>query len=292
MVQHPQPRKKNMTSQSKSFKPFKLFFSFAFASSLLCSPALAAKQVGVLEGHVDKADSFRQPVGPSLKRNANIKPGDSFGGSPSSATTETFDAPAAMFDSNQPAIPRPPFNLHTEDEGNADMNGLPGTPAFGQMPMNSGMPMGGSMPMEDPLLARQNGLPPVAMRNPADPDETAEMQLAWDEWHRRVAEAIFIRFDGLAQKAFANSRPLNCQVVYTVRRDHQITNIRMVQNSPNMMYNAMILMVIKSMNGNPILEFPGGSRRMMVEKLGNFTRNCGDQGFKFTINDRERIRQH
>jgi FtsZ-interacting cell division protein ZipA len=45
------------------------------------------------------------------------------------------------------------------------------------------------------------------------------------------------------------------------------------------------------MNGNPVLQFPPGSRRQYVEKTGTFTWNYGQQGFKYTTGDQERIKQ-
>jgi hypothetical protein len=45
------------------------------------------------------------------------------------------------------------------------------------------------------------------------------------------------------------------------------------------------------MNGNPVLEYPPNSRRQFVEKTGTFTWNYGQQGFKYTTGDSERIQQ-
>lgn len=150
-------------------------------------------------------------------------------------------------------------------------------------------PMIQDQPPQQPNYGNQGSLrPPV---NPNDPDSSQQMQLQWDEWHKRVAESIFVRFDAYAQKAFAVSRPLACQAAYTVTRDRQITNVRVLTKSPNVVFNTMLLLVLKSMNGNPILEFPPGSRRMTVEKSGTFSRNCGVQGFKFTTGDQETIKQ-
>jgi hypothetical protein len=117
------------------------------------------------------------------------------------------------------------------------------------------------------------------------------MQLLWDAWHKRVAESIFTRFNSLAQMAFKHSPPLACQVSYMVARDGRVGNVQVLQKSSNPIFNTMLLGVINSMNGNPVLEYPPNSRRQFVEKTGTFTWNYGQQGFKYTTGDQERIQQ-
>ena len=68
-----------------------------------------------------------------------------------------------------------------------------------------------------------------------DPDSSPDMQLAWDAWHHRVAEAIYQRFNFLAKLGFKHSPPLLCQVSYVVTREGQINNVQVQQNSPNML---------------------------------------------------------
>jgi hypothetical protein len=155
----------------------------------------------------------------------------------------------------------------------------------------TGIPMNGlpdsNMVGEQPQVAP---LPPSQMSDPNDPDSSREMQLAWDVWHHRVAEEIYKRFNTMSQFAFKYSRPLAAQVCYTVTRDHRIVNTQLTQRSSNVAFNAMLLLVVNSINGSPLLEFPPGSRRMAVEKAGAFTQNYGQEGFRFTTGDRETIR--
>lgn len=232
----------------------------------------AAQQGKVLQGGVNMQQSYMSPQGgPSLSRN-NIKDqGDPFsqGDAPPS---EQFDAPDATFDTGQRPPAPPPFNL------NADQSG--------QFGGQQGMPQ---QDQQAPTMGNQGMLPPMQQGGANDPDNSQHMQIQWEMWHRRVAEAIFVRFDGVAQRAFAQSRPIACQAAYTVTRDKQIVNVRLLHKSNNIVFNSMLLMVLKSMNGNPILDFPPGSRRQSVEKTGTFSRNCGVQGFKFTTGDAETI---
>lgn len=230
----------------------------------------AAAQGKTLQGGVNMQQQYMQPAsGPSLSRKNIQDQGDPF--SQESPPSEQFDAPDGTFDSGQRPPAPPAFNL------NADQ---------GQYGGQQGMPQQDQQP---PTMGQQGMLPPMQQGSAQDPDNSQHMQIQWEMWHRRVAEAIFVRFDGVAQRAFAQSRPIACQAAYTVTRDKQIVNVRLLHKSNNIVFNSMLLMVLKSMNGNPILDFPPGSRRQSVEKTGTFSRNCGVQGFKFTTGDAETI---
>jgi len=222
-----------------------------------------------LQGGVDMQNYLKPSNGPSLNRKFVEENGDPFSSGPPS---DQFDAPDGAFDSQQPQAPPPPFNLQAADGG--------------EFQGQQGMPQQGGA---QPAMGNQQMLQPMQQGHANDPDSSQHMQVQWELWHRRVAEAIFVRFDGLASRAFATSRPIACHAAYTVSRDKQITNVRLLQKSNNIVFNSMLLMVLKSMNGNPILEFPPGSRRQFVEKTGTFSRNYGVQGFKFTTGDNETI---
>lgn len=246
-----------------------LAISFALLAS--SQPAEAQQQGKVLQGGVNMQQTYMSPTnGLSLNRKNIQDNGDPFsqGDAPPS---EQFDAPDGSFDGGQHPPAPPPFNL------NADQ---------GQYGGQQGVPQ---QDQQAPTMGQQQMLPPMQQGGANDPDNSQHMQIQWEMWHRRVAEAIFVRFDGVAQRAFAQSRPIACQAAYTVTRDKQIVNVRLLHKSNNIVFNSMLLMVLKSMNGNPILDFPPGSRRQSVEKTGTFSRNCGVQGFKFTTGDAETI---
>lgn len=251
--------------------------ALALSFSVLLTIPVSAQGAGTtLHGGVDMQNYSQQPA-PGLNRGQVDRSADPFS-SPSAPATEEFSAPEGSFDS-QPAPPRPAFNLNAQDEGGGELDGQQGQPIFAPGPPVT------------PQMMPQNMLPPLGGQNPNDPDSSQQMQIQWELWHRRVAEAIFVRFDAYAQSAFAHSRPIACQAAYTVTRDRQIVSVKLLQKSPNIVFNSMLLMVLKSMNGNPILEFPPGSRRQYVEKTGTFSRNYGVQGFKYQTGDQETIRQ-
>ena len=263
---------------------------YRLATALLALVALFPQPVladgNVLKGNIQTQDYLKMQGGPSLSRDDINKAGDPFdnGSSGGNGPAESFDAPDEAF-KVQSATPAPPpapknFDLNAQQGGNGFQGqAMPGM--SNQVPVQ----------MQPPQQAT-NQFVPAQQGNLNDPDAAnPAMQLAWDAWHKRVAQEIYMRFNALAQRAFQRSKPLACQVAYTVTKDGQITNIRILRKSSNLIFNSMMFMVLKSMNGNPVLCFPPGSSRSFVEKGGTFSWNYGVQGFKYTTGDREQI-QH
>jgi hypothetical protein len=256
------------------------------AALILCvsvtGPALAQQKV--LKGNAAYSDS-RESGGNTSLRRTDIRPSsgpssDSF--APQGDSSEAF-APSNFAVQTMAPPPSPPafgLNAQAEDQ-QQDFQGQQGVPTLGQEQQQS-------MPH---ALSAQQDQQPRQMSNPNDPDSTPEMKLLWDAWHRRVAEAVFVRYSTMANAGFANSPPIGAIAAYSVSRDGRISNVRLNQKSPNVLYNACVLMAIQSLNGNmAILQFPPNSRRMNVEKVGQFTQNYGQQiGFKTIVGDQETI---
>ena len=148
---------------------------------------------------------------------------------------------------------------------------------------------GEAEPMLPPQsVPRQQPLASQVTQN--DPDNSPDMQLAWDIWHKRVAESIYTRFNFLAKLGFKHSPPLLCKVSYVVTRDGHINNIQVTQKSSNILFNVIVFQTVKSLDGDlNLLQFPNGSRRMFVPKVGTFTQNYGGDGFRYTVGDRETL---
>ncbi len=242
--------------------------------------AFAQDSGSLLQGTINKEDWLKPSSAPSLSRDDIQKKEDPF----DKIQSDVFDPPADAFHVQTPTADPPPsqtpFQLNADQSGQFGGRGMPGLEE--QVPQ--------STPAAD--NANQQMLqPPPPPVDPNDPDSSQQMKLLWDLWHKRVAEQIYFRFDGVAQRVFAQTKPLICRASYTVTNTGQITNVRLLETSPNVAYNASLLMIIKSMNGNPILQFPPGSRRQCVEKSGTFMRNAGHQGYKYLQGDTETIEQ-
>jgi hypothetical protein len=116
-----------------------------------------------------------------------------------------------------------------------------------------------------------------------DIDESPAMQKLWSAWHKRVAEIAYRRFIKSieAGSLFAHSPPLSCQVTYTVGTGARISDVRILQPSPDKSFDLMLIKVLQSFNGDPDLKFPQDSRLQAVTKTGTFTWHySGGHGFK------------
>lgn len=220
----------------------------------------------VLQGKIEQ-DTTLQHKMPALNRSKDVDGADPFSGKDDAPPIDALDAPAEMFKQQPP----PAFNLNTQTDG-PDRYAMPLQPQGGQMP-------------------QQQAPPQQVQHNPNDPDSgNPQLQLAWDAWHKRVAEAIFVRYNFFAKAAFSHSPPLLCHVSYVVTRDGHIQALDMKQKSNNVLYNVLVFQAVKSLDGDiNLLQFPQGSRRQFVPKVGTFAQNYGANGFKYTTGDQERL---
>lgn len=277
-------------STSSTLEPFfrkmtTLTLAAAFAGQFLVMPVRAAQtakapfKIKIEQGFIKPED------GPSLNRNDINRAGDPFDSS-GTGTEGEFDAPPSAFQvqTSKTGNP-PPFQMNANDNGGFNGQGMPGM--GDQMPQQQA-PRQAMMPPEMQPPTQMNQMRP---NNPNDPDGQ-EMKLAWDEWHRRVAEAIFNQISTAAKTMLRSSPPLVCVINYSITRDGRVVNIHMQQNSSSILYNGMVYAVVARMAGNPVLQFPQGSRRMTVDKLSTFGHNNGPQtGFRSITGDQETMRQ-
>jgi hypothetical protein len=248
------------------------------AATLALLPASASQ---FLKGNVQDSGVINPGnAGPALNRNDVGRLGDPFGNSGGNQPLqgEAFDAPSVAFQVPTIAPPtRRVLSGNAQDEGSQ--------PNFSQMqPTPDAVPQNFQQP---PMQSFQqpNG-------NVSDPDDTAEMKLAWDTWHHNVAQTIYQRFNTLSSRFFAKGAPLAACIAYTVTRDGHVTNVHLTQKSPNIIFNTMIITVVNSINGDQsVLPFPQGSRRMTVEKAGDFKVGYDNiDGFKYIQGDQETLR--
>jgi hypothetical protein len=166
----------------------------------------------------------------------------------------------------------PPFNLQAGDSGGGDLQSQNAMPAQEEAPMKATVPQ---------------------RFTPQDIDSTPDMQIAWDEWHKRVGAAVFSRFNMMAMTAFPRSRPMAAVAAYTVSRTGQIMNVRLTEKNFNPIYNAIVITAIQQLNGDlQTLQFPQGSRRMSMDQVGTFIHNNAadpNVGFKTLKGDHETI---
>lgn len=258
---------------------------FAFGVLLSAMVVLPAN-AELLKGTVNKQDTMGGS-GLTLDRHDIQKMGDPFGGGSAppqqGPADQAFDPGNFQVSTMAPPQAPPTLQGNAQGQGQQDFQGQ-----FGQA-----MPAQEQVPQQMHNLNAQTGGPPPQQFNPNDPDSSPELQIAWNEWHRRVAAAVYDRYSTLANAAFYHSPPMAAAAAYVVTRDGHIVNSHLTQKNGNMIFNAIVLSAINSLNGNmAVLAFPQGSRRMTVDKSATFTQNYGpQQGFKYQMGDQETIRR-
>lgn len=119
-----------------------------------------------------------------------------------------------------------------------------------------------------------------------DEDKSREMVLAWERWHKQLSGAIYERWSDVARY------PGVATVKITVTKNHNITaNILNSTGTPA--FNSGLLASIESLDGNPGLTFPSGSRRQVVTYQADYVagRNI-NPGYTWVKNDYERVREN
>jgi len=100
-----------------------------------------------------------------------------------------------------------------------------------------------------------------------------EYRKAWSDWHKAVSEAIRRRFNQAAQKSLKVDLPLRCDVGYTILSDGGISDVKVLRPSANATYDALLVKAIKSIEHDPVVTFPTGSKRRAIEKTSSFSWN-------------------
>lgn len=112
-----------------------------------------------------------------------------------------------------------------------------------------------------------------------------EMVLAWERWHKQLSEAIYTRWQRVARD------PGKATIKVTVSANRQIT-AEMLDSSGKPAFNACIMDVIESLDGNPGLAFPSKSQRRQVSFEADYIASPDIRpGYTWVKNDYERVRE-
>ena len=111
------------------------------------------------------------------------------------------------------------------------------------------------------------------------------LTLAWEIWHKQLIEAVHKRSD--------KSGTGVCEFVLTVTKDQHIS-VEILHSSGSQLVVQDLIRAVKSLDGNPGLAFPQGSRRQVVHD--SYIRECGPNVkhsgvWGWEKNDFEQIRQ-
>jgi hypothetical protein len=113
-----------------------------------------------------------------------------------------------------------------------------------------------------------------------------ELTVAWDAWHQQLSKEIYARWQELAyDRGRASMR-------VTVTRDHHVFG-QIVSSSGNPRFDGTLIAVIRSIDGNPGLSFPGGSARQSVSFIADYIADTNVQGgYSWEKGDSEKVKQY
>lgn len=112
-----------------------------------------------------------------------------------------------------------------------------------------------------------------------------EMTLAWERWHKALSQAIYTRWQNMAQD------PGRATVRITVTSNRQI-HAQVLRSTGGPAFDAVVLAAIESLNSNPGLTFPAKSQRQQVSFEADYIAASNvTPGYSWVKNDYEKVRQ-
>ena len=104
-----------------------------------------------------------------------------------------------------------------------------------------------------------------------DPDEGRNMAAAWGRWRQQVDAMMQERFAKNADAMFKDNFHLVAKYQYVVTKDGRIGNVHLLERSVDRRYDLWVAAttIFKAAH-DPVLEFPKGTMRELVENTGVF----------------------
>jgi hypothetical protein len=113
-----------------------------------------------------------------------------------------------------------------------------------------------------------------------------EMTLAWERWHKQLSQAIYERWQAMAED------PGRATVKIFVSSNRQIT-AQIIRSSGAPQFETTILSAVSSLNGNPGLTFPAKSQRHSVSFEADYVAGANvTPGYSWVKNDYEKVREN
>lgn len=201
----------------------------------------------ILKGGVSE-ESLRLAPARSLNGNANTS-------TPSGTPLRISRAPAALKGS---AVDSSAFAGTAQNGRTSPLDGVVDTNQFAQAPKNFD-------------IGAERG--------------SREMMLAWERWHKQLSQAIYSRWQAMAED------PGRATVKIFVSSDRRIT-AQILRSSGAPQFEQTVLTAINSLNGNPGLTFPAKSQRRSVSFEADYIAGANvTPGYSWVKNDYEKVRE-
>ena len=206
-------------------------------------------------------------------------------GLPQSADAQVLQG-GVRLDGSMARLSRPSLQSGTSDMSQQGPPVAPGRPLSGYAGGQGGGGLVGNAQFDNsasqPLVsnADKNAFDIGADRG------SKELMVAWDAWHQQLSREIYARWQELA---FDRGR---ATMRVTVTANHHIFG-QVTSSSNNPRFDATLQEVIRSLDGNPGLNFPVGSQRQQVSFVADYIADTNVQGgYSWEKGDTEKIRQN
>jgi len=110
---------------------------------------------------------------------------------------------------------------------------------------------------------------------------------AWKTWYAAIDKALAERFTSVSGM-FSYGPALRAMIRYSVTKDKQITDVRVDQKSPNLMFNIAVQGVVNSLNNDPLLQLPDGNDGRDLQMRAEFKTDGKYEGWH---DERDRVIQ-
>lgn len=188
--------------------------------------------------------------------------------------------------------------------GGVQGTGLTGGAANWNAPLNGQQ---GRTDQSQPLQGAASGSNPMELNASNDPDASnQELSIEWDRWRNNLMQAIQagtvakinvqndVHFVYDPRTQMMQSRyPNGTSTWYScnVLPNRRIINIRLTQSSRFPSYDQAVFQAINELQGNPILQYPYGSRRQIVTQEASVSTAPQSSSANYRFNDVEKLRR-
>lgn len=105
------------------------------------------------------------------------------------------------------------------------------------------------------------------LKAPPAQNSTAPVAATWDEWHKEIAEELYMRIYRQIEPLLRDDSKLHCIITYRIRRLGEIEVLK-IEGSENMVFRGIATRAVQELQNNPIIIFPecAGNAKSITKK--------------------------
>ncbi len=106
-----------------------------------------------------------------------------------------------------------------------------------------------SLTSDDKLPISEN------LKAPPSQNSIAPLAATWDEWHKKIAEELYMRIYRQIEPLLRDDSRLHCVITYRIRRLGEIEVLK-IEGSENLVFRGIATRAVQELQNNPIIIFP------------------------------------